>query len=78
MPSSLTSSLVKIALDLALISPVPLDQLPYSSDFERLYKLCVTAKPGTTRQEFWRALLYVRKKGLMKKKGQPRTAKSTV
>ncbi len=65
----LTHRELEIAVEMAHSSLVPIDQLPYTPEFDRLYQ-AYTNRLGrpVTQSHFWRALTNVRKKGMVGKR----------
>lgn len=57
---------LKVAASLATISPKPLDRLPYTPEFDQLYRLFIeqTGSP-CTESECWNAFLGARKRGMI-------------
>ncbi len=58
-------------LELYKQSGLPLDRLPYTSEFENLFTTFAAENPSTfTRSDLWYALTYLRKRSLLPRKGR--------
>lgn len=52
-------------------TPLSVDQLPYTQDFERMYKTFTGRGFEATKQDFWKGLTNLRKKGSLERKQKP-------
>jgi len=58
-----TAVQLRAAAVVARLSPVPIDQLPYTPDFEPIYEYMVERVGRLSRDQAWRCLLGARKRG---------------
>lgn len=59
---------VKAAADVAGMSPVPLDRLPYTPEFDSLLEQLVCRVGPISAEQGWHLLLSARKRGLVRRR----------
>jgi len=64
----LPAKYIKAAADVARMSPVPLDRLPYTPDFDSLLEQLIHRVGPISAEQGWHLFLSARKRGLLRRR----------